>query len=142
MTASSITTCLLVFGYHRDSNNSRRDSFGPSVSRRFSLERILLNAYYIEDLKYVNRRLSIPSGLFSPPTEESTFDPRTQPSFLPLFPRTHEYPPSTLLMTLFLVLNLILLTQKESTFPSISASLLHRPSLQRALCSPSRSEIV
>lgn len=51
----------------------------------FPLERVLLNAYYIEDLKYVNRRLSIPSGLFSPPTEVSTFDPRTQPtSSLPL----------------------------------------------------------
>lgn len=97
MIASSITpTCLPVFGHHL-----RQQQFATwfirtfHLSCRFPLERILLNAYYIEDLKYVNRRLSIPSGLFSPPTEESTFDPRTQPtSSLPPSP-----PPPTLVLT-------------------------------------------
>lgn len=91
------------------------DSFGPSVSRRFPHERVLLNAYYIEDLKYVNRRLSIPSGLFSPPTEESTFDPRTQPTSSPapsLLLVLTEHPPSTLLTALFFVLKSNLIDPK------------------------------
>lgn len=61
-----------------------RDVIRSEHSSLVAFERVLLNAYYIEDLKYVNRRLSIPSGLFSPPTEESTFDPRTQPTSPPL----------------------------------------------------------
>lgn len=109
----------------------------------FPLERVLLNAYYIEDLKYVNRRLSIPSGLFSPPTEESTFDPRTQPtsSLPPLSSRTHEHPPSTTHGALRRPKSNLI--DPKGEFPSISASLSHRPSLQHALRRlPSRSEIV
>lgn len=57
----------------------------PSLSARASLIKRLLYRR-----SKVNRRLSIPSGLFSPPTEESTFDPRTQPtsSLPPSYSRT------------------------------------------------------
>lgn len=86
--------------------------------------------------------MSIPSGLFSPPTEESTFDPRTQPTSLPLhLPSFHESPSSTLYfpscIALFspLTLNLMLLTRKRECIrsPSISASFPHRTSLSRVI---------
>lgn len=85
-----ITACLVLFVIRLPLRQQfatwfvRTFRLSCSLSRHFPLERVLLNAYYIEDLKYVNRRLSIPSGLFSPPTEESTFDPRTQPTSPPL----------------------------------------------------------
>jgi len=63
-------------------------------------ERDLLNAYYIEDLKYVNRRLSIPSGLFSSPKRVPSIHEPNQHR-LPLI-RTREPPLSTLLTALFL----------------------------------------
>jgi len=103
-------------------------------------ERDLLNAYYIEDLKYVNRRLSIPSGLFSSPKRVPSIHEPNQHR-LPLI-RTREPPLSTLLTALFLSKCNRIDPEGESASVSfeISASFSHQPFLLRYV--HYRSEII